>query len=109
MSQYFIDKSACRRLTPFPGVEMYTSTGETMTISLVEMAPGSTIPVHQHPHEQVGMIISGAAEFTIGGELKRVGPGDRHQIPGNVPHTITALEEGLIALDVFYPIREEYK
>ncbi|MDZ4778653.1 MAG: cupin domain-containing protein [Planctomycetia bacterium] len=109
MSQYFIDKSACRQLTPFPGVEMYASTGETMTVSLVEMAPGAIIPVHQHPHEQVGMIISGSAEFTIGGEIKRVGPGDRYQIPGNVPHAITALDERVSALDVFYPIREEYQ
>lgn len=88
---------------------MYTSTGETMTVSLVEMEPGSTIPLHQHAHEQVGMIFAGRADFTIGGETRRVSAGDRYQIPGNVPHTITALDEHVSALDVFYPIREEYR
>ncbi len=109
MPTFFLDKSTCKRLAPFPGVEMYTSTAETMTVSLVEMEPGATIPVHQHPHEQVGMILTGTAEFTIGDEMRRVQPGDRYHIPGNVPHTITALGERVSALDVFYPVREEYR
>lgn len=88
---------------------MYTSTSHAMTISLVEMQPGATIPLHCHPHEQVGMITAGQAEFTIGGETRRVNAGDRYHIPGDVPHTITALGEHVSALDVFYPIRDEYR
>jgi quercetin dioxygenase-like cupin family protein len=109
MAKYFLDKSACKRLAPFPGVEMYTSTADAMTVSLVEMAPGATIPLHEHPHEQVGMMLEGEAEFTIGGELRRVRPGDRWHIPGHVPHTITALDQPVRALDVFYPVREDYR
>lgn len=109
MPSFFIDKSACKRLEPFPGIEMYTSTAEKMTVSLVEMAPGSTIPLHGHPHEQVGMILAGEAEFTIGEETRRVRAGDRYHIPGHVPHTITALDAPVSALDVFYPVREEYR
>ncbi len=88
---------------------MHTSTADAMTVSLVEMAPGATIPVHSHPHEQVGMMLEGEADFTIGNETRRVTPGDRWHIPGHVPHTITALARPVKALDVFYPVREDYR
>lgn len=106
---YFVNPADCRRLAPFPGVEMFTSTSGQMTVSLVVMSPGATIPLHAHPHEQVGMLVEGEADFTIGGETRRVKPGDRWHIPGNVPHTITALEQPVRALDVFYPVREDYR
>jgi hypothetical protein len=32
-----------------------------------------------------------------------------YRIPGNVSHRVVALKEGLRALDVFYPIREDYR
>jgi quercetin dioxygenase-like cupin family protein len=88
---------------------MYTSTADAMTVSLVEMAAGATIPLHQHPHEQVGMMLEGEAEFTIGGETRRVVAGDRWHIPGNMPHSVTALEKPVRAVDVFYPIRDDYR
>ncbi len=106
---YFLDATDCRRLAPFPGVEMFTSTAEAMTVSLVVMSPGATIPLHAHPHEQVGMMLEGEADFTIGGETRRVRAGDRWHIPGQVPHTITALGATVRALDVFYPVREDYR
>ena len=88
---------------------MYTSTADTMTVSLVEMAAGATIPLHEHPHEQVGMMLEGAAEFTVGGETRRVVAGERWHIPGNTPHKVVALDQPVRALDVFYPIREDYR
>jgi quercetin dioxygenase-like cupin family protein len=104
-----IDRSQCRRMQPFPGVEMYTTCGETMTVSLVEMQPGSVIPLHSHPHEQVGYMVAGRAEFTLGESRQVVGPGQIWRIPGGMPHQVVALDEPVRALDVFYPIREEYR
>ena len=40
------------------------------TLSVVDMEPGSVIEEHSHPHEQVGHVISGEIEITIGGELR---------------------------------------
>jgi quercetin dioxygenase-like cupin family protein len=109
MYRFFVDKSAGTLLRPFAGVQMTTNASETMTLSLVEMEPGAVIPEHRHPHEQVGMLLEGEGCFTIGDEVVTVRPGMMWRIPGNVPHTITAGPEGLRALDVFHPVREDYR
>jgi quercetin dioxygenase-like cupin family protein len=57
----------------------------------------------------VGVVLEGRAIFWIGGEEKTLQPGDIFRIPGNVRHKVVALERPFRALDVFYPIREEYR
>ena len=78
-------------------------------LSLVHLEPGSVVPEHSHPHEQMGMMISGRAEFTIGGVTRVLGPGDIWRIPGNVPHRVVTLDGPAVALDVFHPVREDYR
>ncbi|HEX3870580.1 MAG TPA: cupin domain-containing protein [Pirellulales bacterium] len=109
MDRFFVDKTQCAHHRPFPGVEMFTTTGEQMTLSLVEMQPGASIPDHAHPHEQVGITLEGDAEFTIGDEIRTITPGTMWRIPGGVTHRIVAGASGLRALDAFYPIREDYR
>jgi quercetin dioxygenase-like cupin family protein len=55
------------------------------------------------------MVLKGRATFTIGGEAKTLGPGEMFRIPGGVRHRVVALDEPFQALDVFYPIREDYR
>lgn len=109
MQSYFVDAESCRRIEPFPGVVMHTTCGEAMTMSLVEMAPGAVIPLHDHPHEQVGRMLSGRAEFVVGGQRRIVEPGEMWRIPGGVAHQVTALDEPVVAWDVFHPVREDYR
>jgi quercetin dioxygenase-like cupin family protein len=80
-----------------------------MQMSLVEMAPNAVVEAHSHPNEQVGMVIAGRALFIVGAEQKTLGPGDMYRIPGGVLHRVVASEEGLRALDIFTPVREEYR
>jgi hypothetical protein len=47
-------------------------------------------------------------ELTIGEEARTVEPGAMFLIASNVPHKAVAVEEPLVALDVFSPIREDY-
>lgn len=108
MSQYFVDSAERRKLTIFAGVEAFIASGENMTLSLVEMTPGSEVELHSHPHEQVGMLIEGQARFFVGGDERVLGPGDMYRIPGGVEHRVIALENGAKALDCFNPVREEY-
>ncbi len=105
----FVDKSQCKELRPFPGVSMFVTHSETMTVSLVEMEPGAVIERHSHPHEQVGRLISGRAQFDIGEESRIVEAGQMWLIPGGVEHRVEALEQPVIALDVFHPVREDYR
>jgi quercetin dioxygenase-like cupin family protein len=109
MSTFFPEASECSRHTIFPGVHLLTCAAERMMMSLASLEPRSVVAEHAHPHEQVGMVIAGRVIFTIGGEAKTLGPGDMFRIPGGVRHKVVALEEGAQVLDIFNPIREDYR
>ena len=105
---YFVDKSQCTHRTIFPGVDIWTTCGNEMMLSLVEFQPGAVVEAHSHPHEQAGMVLEGQAHFYVGDEDRVLGPGDMYRIPGGVTHRVVALGGGVKALDVFHPIREDY-
>jgi quercetin dioxygenase-like cupin family protein len=77
-------------------------------MSVVDLAPGSVVEEHAHPHEQVGMVLRGKAIFIIGSEQKTLQAGDLYRIPGHVRHMVIALDQPVQALDIFCPVREEY-
>jgi len=93
----------------FPGVSIRTSACDQMMLSVVTFEPGSAVPDHAHPHEQVGFLVSGHLDFTIGGVTRRLGPGDQWRIPGGVSHRVVAVDGPAVALDVFNPIRQDYQ
>lgn len=68
---------------------------------------GSTVPLHQHPHEQVGYVVSGRLEFTVAGTTYPVGPGDGYAVPSNLVHGALALEDSVI-VEAFSPPRADY-
>lgn len=105
---YFIPAGGGSHHHLFPGVEIRTTPGRGLMLSVVHFEPRSVVPEHSHPHEQMGIMISGQLEFTIAGRTRLLGPGDMWCIPGGVPHRVVALDEPAVALDVFHPIREDY-
>jgi unsaturated pyranuronate lyase len=92
----------------FPGVDIRTTASQSMMLSVVTFEPDSVVPDHSHPHEQMGILISGQLQFTIGGLTKVLGPGDIWRIPGGVVHRVVAVNGPAVALDCFHPIREDY-
>lgn len=108
MSKYFVTaaEQGSRRL--FPGVDISTAAGEKMMISVVDIQPQAIVPLHDHPHEQMGILISGELTFEIGDEKLTLKPGDCWRIPGGVPHTCQAGDEVVKAIDIFSPVREDY-
>ena len=109
MSLFFPEPAEMSRHTIFPGVRIQTACADCMMLSLVEMEPHAVVAEHEHPHEQVGMVLQGAADFHIGGEVKRLKAGDMYRIPGHTKHRVVALDEPVRALDVFHPVREDYR
>ena len=107
-AEYFIAAGAGSRHVIFPGVEIRTTAGPNVMLSVVTFEPNSVVPDHSHPHEQMGMMISGRLEFTVGGVTRVLGPGEIWRIPGGVIHRVRAFDEPALALDVFHPIREDY-
>jgi quercetin dioxygenase-like cupin family protein len=109
MSLYFPGPDELARHTIFPGVNIRTCAAERMMLSVVDLAPHAVVEEHSHPHEQVGMLLQGQALFVIGGEEKLLQAGDLYRIPGHVSHKVTALDEPVRALDIFCPVREDYR
>jgi len=83
--------------------------GERMMMALNTTLPNHTVPLHSHPHEQIGMVYSGKAELRIGDEERSVKKGDFYCIPANVPHSDTVIgDEPFVMLDIFYPVPEDF-
>jgi quercetin dioxygenase-like cupin family protein len=108
MSLFFPTPDECSCHAIFPGVEIAACAADRMMLSMATLQPHSVVERHAHPHEQVGVVLTGRAIFYIGDEEKTLQPGDLYRIPGNVPHRVVALEETVKALDIFNPIRQDY-
>ncbi len=106
---HFIDLKETVKKQLAPGVRLNLAWGDKLMLSVVELDPGSTVPMHSHPHEQAGIVLEGEFDMTIGGDRRRVRKGDMYIIPGGVEHAVFTGAGGALALDVFHPIREEYK
>ncbi len=109
MNRYFVNKQDCSEHNVFPGVNIFTTFGDRVMLSLVEFEPGAIVEPHSHPHEQMGLLLEGELTFTIGEQTKTLTPGQMWRIPGGVVHRAIAGDMPVRALDVFYPIREDYQ
>ena len=81
---------------------------DRMTIGEVHLEPGVTLPMHEHPHEQITYVIEGRFQFTVGDETRVLEPGMAALIPGGVPHGGKTLSACRV-IDLFSPVREEYR
>lgn len=110
--RYFIDPTDAPRLTQIPGLETTILTGlhgEEMMMVLNATLPGHTVPMHAHPHEQIGMVYAGKAVLRIGDEECMVEKGDFYCIPAGIPHGDTCIgDEAFVMLDIFHPVREDF-
>lgn len=81
---------------------------DSMTFAYWRIQAGSSLPPHDHVHEQVVNMLEGAFELELDGEPHRLEAGDLLRIPSGVPHGGRALTDCRI-LDVFQPVREDYR
>jgi quercetin dioxygenase-like cupin family protein len=91
------------------GVGMYPLFGEAGMLSVVDLEPDAIVPLHQHEHEQLGLVLSGEITMTIGGVDHVCTPEVAYQIPGGVEHGGRAGPDGCRVVDVFVPVREDYR
>jgi quercetin dioxygenase-like cupin family protein len=101
-----IKNLAPRQLTE--GITGYYAHGEKSTFGYVELEAGSSVPMHQHVHEQITYIIEGQLDMVIGGQACSLTSGMYHIIPSNTPHSARAITACRL-VDVFGPVREDYK
>lgn len=91
-----------------PGFHGKMVHGETITWAFWTVEKDAVVPEHHHPHEQIMHIVSGEFEFTFEGKTKVYNEGDVVYIPSNSPHSGKAITPCKL-MDVFSPVREEYK
>jgi quercetin dioxygenase-like cupin family protein len=92
-----------------PGVSMRPLFGQGAMLNLLDFEADSAVPAHSHPHEQLGLVIDGALVLAIDGVEHRLRPGDGYQIPGGTEHAAWTEAEPCRVLDVFQPVREDYR
>ena len=74
---------------------------------LAKLEPGSKMPEHQHPQEQIVYILEGRMKLIVDGKPHEMKTGDSFYLAANVPHGVETIEETRV-FDTFSPPRDEY-
>jgi quercetin dioxygenase-like cupin family protein len=82
--------------------------GAGAMINMIELEPGAVVPLHSHPHEQLGIVLRGMQALVIDGVPHELGPMEGYVLPGGVEHSAYSGPEGALVLDIFQPVREDY-
>jgi quercetin dioxygenase-like cupin family protein len=96
-------------LHPVPGIEMRAVFGAGASVNLVHLAGGAELPLHSHPHEQIGVVLEGVLVLIVGGREHHLGVNEACVVPGGVEHGGRGGPEGGRVLDVFIPGRDDYR
>ncbi len=98
-----------KEIEPEKGFFARVVCGENVMLSHVTLEPHSVASLHSHPQEQMGIILEGEFEMTIGEETKLLKKGDMYQVSPNITHGGQTHNESALVLDVFSPPRDGYK
>ena len=90
------------------GIARQMIVGERLMICRLTLGPHVETPAHSHPHEQMTLVEKGRVRFTIGGHAREAVAGDVLHFPPNVVHGATMLDEEVVLIDIFTPIREDF-
>lgn len=104
----FMNRDA-KAVNALPGLTRRTlAQGQSMMICEFKFDANVQIPIHTHPHEQVGYVAEGHVEMTIDGKKYELRKGDSYLAASNVPHGAYTFEPTVI-VDTFSPPREDYR
>jgi len=92
-----------------PGVVHKLAWGDNLMLSLVTLEPYAVLPTHSHPHEQMGILISGAVELALSDEIRPLSKNTMFLISGMIMHALQAGPEGAVLVEAFSPPRDDYK
>ncbi len=82
--------------------------GDKLMFSFVEIDSGVMTTIHQHPEDQMGLILEGTFERHQGDQVQQLKSGEVFYTPGGVPHGGRAIDGPCRILDVFSPPRSTY-
>ena len=82
--------------------------GEKLMICRLRFDPFVVTPEHGHPHEQMTIVERGKVRFFIEGAERIAVAGDVLQFPSKCWHGATMMDEEVVLIDIFTPLREEF-
>jgi len=91
-----------------PGIKGKFVHSDNMTIVYWNIDAGAVMPDHAHPHEQIVNVLEGEFDLIVEGQTHQAKPGFIAVVPSNVKHGGKA-KTNVRILDVFYPVREDYR
>jgi unsaturated pyranuronate lyase len=109
MEPQFVRLEEVRPFELAPGVTGRPLFGEGAMLNLIRFEPGATVPLHSHPHEQLGVVLEGMQALVVDGIAHEFGPLEAYALPGGVEHSAYCGPDGALVLDVFQPVREDYR
>ena len=51
-------------------------------LNLIRFEPGATVPLHSHPHEQLGLVLEGMKALVVAGIAHELGTAGGVRAPG---------------------------
>lgn len=90
------------------GIERQLVVGDDLMLCRLRFAPNVVTAAHDHPHEQITLVERGRVRFTIGSEERIAQAGDVLHFPSGCWHGATMLDEEVVLIDIFTPVREDF-
>ncbi len=104
----WVRRSEVPPFSPAPGIQIQPVIGESLMTCWITMEPGAIVAEHSHINEQLGVVVEGSVSITAAGETREMVVGDAYIVPSDLPHHGVAGADGVLLVETFVPIREEY-
>ena len=108
LSALVTDWSRVKVEHPAPGIKRQMVVGQNVMVVRFTFEPFLVTDEHTHPHEQMTLVLKGRVRFMISGEERIVSAGDVLHFPPHNRHGATMLDEEVVLIDIFSPIREDF-
>jgi quercetin dioxygenase-like cupin family protein len=90
------------------GIERQMVVGQELMICRLRFPANLATPAHEHLHEQMTIVEQGRVLFVIEDKEEIAKPGDVLCFPSSCWHGATMLDEEVVLIDIFTPIREDF-
>ena len=90
------------------GIERQMIWGHHLMVCRLTIAPRTVTAVHTHPHEQITLVERGTVRFTVEGQERLSSAGDILHFPSHCRHGATMLDQEVVLIDIFSPVREDF-
>ena len=90
------------------GITRQMIVGDRVMVCRLTLAALTVTPIHSHMHEQVTLVERGRVDFFIEGQKRTVSAGAVLVLPANIQHGATMLDEEVVLVDIFSPLRQDF-